>query len=241
MIINDVKSLCHKAFLTLIGVIILVSLNSCSPPRPENEAIIDGKLEIKLIESRTEEPAKNVKVRVEKANNTKFLKRESDSKGEFRIPVVNSKSFPLNIVINDDRYIEKTIPMKFEDATNPIMLHLRETIISGGVMDMRDKLVLEECAISTNPSIGITTETDEDGKFELVSNNFSENTFYRIIVEHRDYESAEWTRIKPTINSRTRLGWKLLKLKPEFEFHLTDTLTSPETSIEDTSAVIFDK
>ena len=240
MIINITKSLSYRVLLAIIGIIVFLGLNACTPPRPENEAIRDGNLRISLIEYRTKEPARNVEVEVELFNEIRIRKDiRSDTNGVLLIPDIYNKSFPLTISIYDIRYNEKKETINLEDITNPIVLRYRETIISGGIMDISNQ-VIEECTISTNPSVGITVETNEDGKFELASDNFTEDTFYRIIAEHRDYESAEWTRIKPTLNSEMTLGWKLLKLKKNLEIILIDSLKLQETTPLDIEGDVFD-
>ncbi len=106
-------------------------------------------------------------------------------------------------------------------------------------MDISNQAI-EECTISTNPSIGVTVDTDEEGKFVLSSNNFTEDTFYRVIAEHRNFESTEWTQIKPTINSETFLGWKMLKPKIGIIIDIIDTLKLRQTTPLDSDGDVFD-
>ena len=239
MIINITKSLSYRVLLAIIGIIVFLGLNSCSTTLTRDEVISDGNLRIILIEDRTQEPAMNVEVEVELFNEIKIRKISSDENGILLIPNIYNKSFPLTISIYDIRYNEKKETINLEDIPDQIVLRYRETIISGGIMDISNK-VIEECTISTNPSVGITVETNEDGKFELASDNFTEDTFYRIIAEHRDYESAEWTRIKPTLNSEMTLGWKLLKPKKSLEIILIDSLKLQETTPLDIEGDVFD-
>jgi len=241
MKINIPGNLDYRFLRTLGFVSVLLAFYSCTTsPSPKNELISDGNLQISLIESRSGEPAKNVMVEIEKFDENEIRDDiRSDEKGILLIPNVYSKSFPITISFYDSRYLEKKETIDLNNITNQIEIQLKETIISGGIMDNRNQAI-EECIISTKPSVGVTVETDEEGKFVLSSDNFTENTSYRIIAKHREYESTEWTGIKPTINSETTLGWKNLKPKVKLYIDFQDTIQLRQTTPLDTDGDVFD-
>ena len=83
-------------------------------------------------------------------------------------------------------------------------------------------------------------ETDENGEFELVSDNFNENTTYIIVVEHRNYKKAEVTGIKPVKNSTINLGWIEVIEKEKYEVDFEKIKLKPTSGDTDRNQPVRD-
>ena len=200
----------------------------CIPPDDSPENISDDQIKITLLDNRTKKPLKKIEVYVEGSDFREDRPPiHSDDNGIITIKDVSNRSFPIIIRILDNNYFEKSeVIRNRENVRKELLLERKQTMIKGGVMDEYDQAI-EECNISTKPSVGVSTTTDEYGEFKLASDNFNENASYRIIVEHERYKSAEWLGIKPVKNSTFNLGWKHLIAKETYAPSLDSNKVKP--------------
>ena len=220
---NMVDKICpFRYILTFVILLIIFSFYSCGhdggEKNPTPETVNgDGFVELTLFDEHINEPISNVEVLLTVFNSSKGTYIKSDDEGIILIAELNKDSFPITFNIDDENYFEKSVTIETRNELPSTINFVRKrTGWEGGVMNMDDK-TLDECRIHTEPPIGIFVETGEDGIFELISDNIDEDTIYRIVVEHRDYEIGEWTNIKSQKNSIISLGWKQLQSKIEIK------------------------
>ena len=230
--ISIVKKTRSFKYIWVSLLIICCIYYGCIPSDNGPENISDDQIKITLLDNQTKKPLKKIEVYVEGSDfREDRLPIHSDDNGIITIKDVSSRSFPITIRILDNNYFEKSeVIRNRENVRKELLLERKQTMIKGGVMDEYDQAI-EECNISSKPSVGVSTTTDEYGEFKLASDNFNENASYRIIVEHERYKSAEWLGIKPVKNSTFNLGWKHLTAKETIEVGLDSVIFKAGTSM----------
>ena len=112
-------------------------------------------------------------------------------------------------------------------------VNIDETLFSGtrlygAVLDTAYN-VLDDVNISTRPST-IEVKTDEDGNFELISEDFLSDVPYEIVFSHIDYKQHIEDGHRPNIDDDNDLGLILMTpLPPEDNGGGPGTIAPPST------------
>lgn len=195
----------NKITLYFIGLLFSCATKSIDVPSQQILQIIDN----------NGLPVTNCQLFIQSSKNEYLIDLISNQQGEY-IFDFNKKDFPITIKIKDsaNKYNEYEKVVNSLNAFNHkiiIELESTKTMLTGVIVGEKDDEPIADCEIYTDPMTD-QTFTNEDGEFELYSDNLLLGNVYNVIVTHSKYNTYTWTGITITKNKLIDLGYAALKL-----------------------------
>ena len=191
-----------KSNLIIITGIVLLFLYGCAT-----------NYTIQLLDEENQSPVPGVPIEILDENGKdQLMLDESNSDGQFEFPLKDIPGDSFLVTIAVEKYFEENewIPTPKKSAGKKFILEKRVTIITGYVLvDNSTYNGIQDCEITTEPSITKSVFTDKEGKFIIKSDEFAEGVSYSIFASKLPDYIPSATEITPNIDEKNDLEYSI--------------------------------